>query len=134
MIKVNSLCIIDDDPITVFGMRKMIDSIVSYKTISVFENGKLAIDGINAMISNQEDIPEVIFLDINMPVMDGWQFLEEFIALPIENKIQINIFTSSIDTRDEQNWIDYKNKTHHTVTYNHKPLNADKILEIIEVV
>jgi CheY-like chemotaxis protein len=115
-------------------MRKMIDSIVSYKTISVFENGKLAIDGINAMISNQEDIPEVIFLDINMPVMDGWQFLEEFIALPIENKIQINIFTSSIDTRDEQNWIDYKNKTHHTVTYNHKPLNADKILEIIEVV
>jgi len=133
MIKVNSLCIIDDDPITVFGMRKMIDSIVSYNTINIFENGKLAIDAINAMISNEEDIPEVIFLDINMPVMDGWQFLEEFIALPMETKIQINIFTSSIDSRDEQNWMDYKNKTHHEVTYNHKPLSVDKIAKIVNM-
>ncbi|MFS4494164.1 two-component system response regulator [Maribacter sp. 2308TA10-17] len=133
MTKINSICIIDDDPITVFGMRKMLDSLVSYDTINTFENGKLAIDGIKDMIFDGQQIPEVIFLDINMPIMDGWQFLEEFIALPITNKVRINIITSSIDSTDEQNWKLYKGKTHHTVTYNHKPIRKQEIAEITKV-
>jgi len=133
MTKINSICIIDDDPITVFGMRRMLDTLVTYNTINTFENGKRAIEGIKAMIREKQEIPEVIFLDINMPIMDGWQFLQEFIALPIEDKVRINIITSSIDSTDEQNWKLYKDKTHHTVTYNHKPIRKQEIAEITKV-
>jgi len=133
MTKINSICIIDDDPITVFGMRKMLDSLVTYNTINTFGNGKLAIEGIKDMIADGQEIPEVIFLDINMPIMDGWQFLEEFIALSLKNKVRINIITSSIDSADEDNWKHFKGKTHHTVTYNHKPIRKQEIAEITKV-
>ncbi|MEP3208567.1 MAG: response regulator [Maribacter sp.] len=133
MIKINSICIIDDDPITVFGMRRMLDTLVTYNTINTFENGKQAIDGIKAMMLAGKEIPEVIFLDINMPIMDGWQFLKEFIALPIKDKVRINIITSSIDSTDAHNWKLYKDKTHHTVTYNHKPIRKQEIAEITKV-
>ena len=133
MKKINSICIIDDDPITVFGMRKMLDSIVSCKTIHTFVNGKLAIDGIKEILESNQEIPEVIFLDINMPIMDGWQFLKEFISLPIEHKVRINIITSSIDSTDKQNWKLYKDKTHHIVTYNNKPIREQDIADITKV-
>lgn len=133
MKKINSICIIDDDPITVFGMRKMLGSIVSCKTIHTFVNGKLAIDGIKEILESNQEIPEVIFLDINMPIMDGWQFLKEFISLPIEHKVRINIITSSIDSTDKQNWKLYKDKTHHIVTYNNKPIREQDIADITKV-
>ncbi|MGB5497552.1 MAG: response regulator, partial [Maribacter sp.] len=79
---INSIFIIDDDPITVFGIRKMLGSTVDFNTISTYGNGKLAIDGIKNVLNETRAVPEVIFLDINMPIMDGWQFLEEFIVLP----------------------------------------------------
>lgn len=127
MIKINKICIIDDDPITVFGMRKMLDSVVNYNTLNTYFNGKLAIDSIKEVLEKNHEIPEIIFLDINMPIMDGWQFLEEFISLPIEHKVRVNIITSSIDSNDEKNWELYKTKTHHIVTYNRKPISKEEI-------
>lgn len=127
MIKINKICIIDDDPITVFGMRKMLDSVVNYNTLNTYFNGKLAIDSIKEVLEKNHEIPEIIFLDINMPIMDGWQFLKEFISLPIEHKVRVNIITSSIDSNDEKNWELYKTKTHHIVTYNRKPISKEEI-------
>ena len=68
-----------------------------------------------------------------MPIMDGWQFLEEFIALPLEERIRINIVTSSIDPADKQNWERYKEKTHHLLDYKNKPIRRSDILEITRV-
>lgn len=130
MMKIKSICIIDDDPIVVFGIRKMLDSFVDYNTLYTFGNGKLAIEGINQMIVENLELPEVIFLDINMPIMDGWQFLEEFIALPINEKIRVNIVTSSIDSADKKKWELYKTKTHHTLTYNRKPIRKEELAQI----
>jgi len=127
---INSIYIIDDDPITVFGIRKMLDRTISFNTISTYGNGKLAIDGIKKIIKTNKTAPEVIFLDINMPIMDGWQFLEEFIGLPIKNKVRINIVTSSIDPLDYKNWEVFNEKTDHLITFNTKPIKLDKIAEI----
>lgn len=133
MIKINKICIIDDDPITVFGMRKMLESIINYNTLNTYFNGKLAIDSIKEVLEKNHEIPEVIFLDINMPIMDGWQFLEEFISLPIEHKVRVNIITSSIDSNDEKNWELYKTKTHHVVTYNRKPFSKEEIQKMTKI-
>lgn len=130
MTKINSIFIIDDDPIMVFGIRKMLDTLIDFKTISTYGNGKLAIDGIKKALDGNKPVPEVIFLDINMPIMDGWQFLDEFVTLPIKEKVRINIVTSSIDPVDYQNWENYNNQTHHLISFNTKPVKRNEIIDI----
>ena len=90
-------------------------------------------DGIKKKLKQKERIPQIIFLDINMPIMDGWEFLEAFIKLPISDKIRINIVTSSIDPFDKQQWEFYKNKSHHLITFNLKPIDRNKIEEITKI-
>ncbi|MFH6604774.1 two-component system response regulator [Maribacter algicola] len=127
MRKINSICVVDDDPILVFGIKKMLSTVVDCDSIIDYGNGKLALDGILEVYNETEQVPEVIFLDLNMPVMDGWQFLEEFLRLPIQQKIRINILTSSIDALDYENWEKYKTRTHHTITYNSKPIRKKEL-------
>ncbi|EAR00678.1 two-component system response regulator [Maribacter sp. HTCC2170] len=129
MKKINSIFIVDDDPIMVFGIRKMLNSI-ECNTISTFGNGKLAIDGIKKAMNDGNPVPEIIFLDINMPIMDGWQFLEDFVELPIKEKVRINIVTSSIDPIDHQNWANYNERTHHMISFNTKPVSRAEIIDI----
>ncbi|MBU2947260.1 response regulator [Zobellia uliginosa] len=133
MNKIESICIIDDDPITVFGIQKMLSLVVDCDDIAVYRNGKLAIEGIKKRIEENKKAPQVIFLDINMPIMDGWQFLDEFITLDLMNKVRVNIITSSIDTFDLQNWENFKKKTEHTITYNNKPIRKEHVAEITKI-
>ena len=112
----------------------MLDMAIEFNSISTYGNGKLAIDGIKKTLDTNKSVPEVIFLDLNMPIMDGWQFLAEFIELPISNKILINIVTSSIDPADYENWEFYKHKTHHLIRFNNKPITRAEIIEITKPV
>ena len=100
---------------------------VECDAIETYANGKLALDRIKELLASDHNIPEVIFLDINMPIMDGWQFLEEFITLRTEQKIRINIVTSSIDPHDLHNWESFKDKSRHLITYNYKPIKRADI-------
>jgi CheY-like chemotaxis protein len=133
MRKISSVCIIDDDPITVFGIKKMLSMLDLADEIKTYVNGKEAIDDISRMVRNQQPIPQVIFLDINMPIMDGWQFLEKFLDLSIESKIRINIVTSSIDVYDRQQWERFKGLTDHFIDFKNKPIRKNDILEITKV-
>ncbi|WP_291967169.1 response regulator [Maribacter sp.] len=133
MKKINDITIIDDDAITVFGLRKLISSSVDCSSIESYDNGKIALDAMTEFFENGQKIPQVIFLDINMPIMDGWEFLEAFIKIPIKDKIRINIVTSSIDPFDKKQWENYKSKSHHLITFNQKPIDRNKISEITQV-
>jgi len=73
-------CIIDDDKVYVNLVKKIIETKKLCETLLIFKDGKESIDYFEALLQNLEEerIPEIIFLDLNMPVMDGWEFLERF--------------------------------------------------------
>ena len=122
MKKVSSIFIVDDDPITVFGIKKMLKPVAICDDIQIFQNGKEAYDVLKDRITTGHELPEVIFLDINMPIMDGWDFLKEMIDLDIQERIIINMITSSIDPSDYQRWNDFKEKCPHQLNFRNKPI------------
>jgi CheY-like chemotaxis protein len=130
---IDYISIVDDDPITIFGIRKMLALTIECKKIDTHVNGKIALEAILEKMEKKEPLPQIIFLDLNMPIMDGWEFLEEFIKLPIEEKVRINIVTSSIDPYDINKWHHYRARTHHLITFNNKPIKKVDIEAIAKL-
>ncbi|HRH48290.1 MAG TPA: response regulator [Panacibacter sp.] len=104
MNKIKNLALVDDDDIFVFLTKMTIESSNLVDIVKVFRNGREAINFLNENCHNPNQLPEVILLDLSMPIMDGWQFLEEYIALKplIGKKITIYIVSSSISPDDIQ--------------------------------
>lgn len=102
MIDKKSICLIDDDEVYQFLCKKTIEKSHHVKNIMIFSNGKEAIDFFTENTTNTIGLPDVIFLDLDMPLMDGWQFLEEYIPLKLDIKKQIIIYivTSSSHPSD----------------------------------
>ena len=75
--------------------------------IIVYENGKEALENLKFMLKAKKSLPEVIFLDLNMPVIDGWEFLDEFAKLDIPEKIDMYVVGSSLDIRDKEKLKEY---------------------------
>ncbi|MBU2948530.1 response regulator [Zobellia uliginosa] len=100
--KIKSVCIIDDDPIFIYGTKRIMNEVDFTEEIVVYNDGQQAIEGLKAMTAKGEELPSMIFLDINMPIMNGWEFLDEFVQMPNNNseEIIIYIISSSVDPRD----------------------------------
>lgn len=102
--KIKLACIIDDDKIYVNLVRKIIETKKLCDHLLIFKDGKEGIDYFETLLQNfeKEHLPEVILLDLNMPVMDGWEFLERFTK--IKNKfnspITLYVVSSSINSID----------------------------------
>ena len=101
---IKNVCIIDDDNIYINLVSKIIEIIKLSENVLIFKNGKEALDFFINSIKDPEEyiIPQVIFLDLNMPIMDGWEFLDEYekIRDKIDKKINLYVVSSSIDGRD----------------------------------
>lgn len=102
MKKIKTACIIDDDPIFIYGTKRLMAEIDFCETVLVFQNGQDAMDGLNKITAKGEKLPDVILLDLNMPIMNGWEFLEYFVKIPnfYREKVVIYIISSSVDPRD----------------------------------
>lgn len=100
--KFKNSCIIDDDPISVFGIKRSMKETNFSDDVVVYTNGQEALDGLTKMINEGKKLPSIIFLDLNMPIMDGWEFLDDFIKIPNSNTDNVIIFivSSSMDPRD----------------------------------
>ena len=104
MSSLKSICIIDDDKIYTYGVSKIIRNHLPDNEIMSFENGRKALDSIKEMKSNQMELPDLILLDIDMPEMNGWEFLQEFDALrdSTNKKIQVFVISSRIDKKNQE--------------------------------
>ena len=119
-------CIIDDDEMYVNLVKKIIDVKKLSENLLVFNNGQEALDYFKAIIENVSEnaFPEIILLDLNMPVMDGWKFLKQFTEIkpPADLKTTLYIVSSSIDQYEIE-----KAKSYSMVTdYLIKPVDLDE--------
>jgi CheY-like chemotaxis protein len=125
-----TVCVIDDDKIYIYGLKKLISIKQLSPNLMEFYNGKEAIDFLTDP-ENLNTLPDIIFLDINMPVMDGWGFMESFVKIKpqLGKKITIYMVSSSINDEDIQ-----RAKTISDITdYVIKPISPDTLVELFRL-
>lgn len=126
MKRIDSILLVDDDPICNFISTKLFQHLHVAKEIHTATNGKEALRFLkeNAAIKTATIFPEVIFLDLNMPVMDGFDFLEQLSqTMPAYSNVsKIYILTSSESPLDIERCERYD-----IAGYISKPLNEEKI-------
>ncbi|NIJ55659.1 response regulator [Dyadobacter arcticus] len=126
------LCVVDDDPVFTFLLKKIIEKTqVTLETV-FFENGQEAIDYLLECNFQQQKLPELILLDINMPILDGWQFIDEYAKIHPSLSKGISIFMVSSSTENE----DYERamSTGFITDYVHKPIYATELQQIVNKV
>jgi CheY-like chemotaxis protein len=118
---------IDDDPITLMLFKKVVKKASFAKEIINAINGQEAITLINTInnTSDQEKKPQLIFLDLNMPIMGGWEFLDLFIASNYFNlnNTKVIILTSTIDPDDIKKSKSYPN----VIEFLSKPITVEML-------
>lgn len=129
--KFNQIFVVDDDKIHHFMIKKLLQNNQIEVNLSFFENGFDAINGLKSIITNGETLPDLILLDINMPMLDGWQFLEEYKTIKnnLSKDIVINILTSSDDKEDLNKAELFKGEIHKYYT---KPVTVALIKDIFQ--
>lgn len=130
MSAINTICVIDDDMIFQFAVKLNLKQHHLAENILTFENGEEARTYFQANASEPDKLPDVILLDINMPVMDGWDFLEwvKSNKALFSRKVPIFMVSSSIDWRDIERAKSYDS----VMDYISKPLTEGNFFEIAE--
>jgi CheY-like chemotaxis protein len=102
MRKFSNVLLVEDDPITVMVCDRIIKMTAFSDNVSSCQNGKMALEHLNSLKDKGAGLPEIIFLDINMPVMNGWDFLEEFENMKtiFQELPRIYILSSTVDPED----------------------------------
>ena len=96
---INSILLIDDDDATNFFNKMVIEGVGYSSDIEIQTSGQSALD----YLKHEPNFPSLIFLDINMPGMDGWEFLDHFQATFNGKQVIIVMLTTSQNPEDQSN-------------------------------
>ncbi|SEJ45950.1 Response regulator receiver domain-containing protein [Cyclobacterium xiamenense] len=123
MEKIGFTYIVDDDPLYNFGTKKILEFTAFSEEVSYFLNGEDAFKDLSKRIQEGAPLPDIILLDINMPIMNGWEFLEQVSKTDLNHPIKIFMVSSSIN----QDEIDRANSYPLVAEYIVKPLTLEKV-------
>lgn len=128
MKKLQYTLLVDDDEATNFINELLIEELDFTENLLIAQNGREALDLIKDMCRQGASLPQLILLDINMPVMDGFDFLDAFSALdcPDKEDTTIVMLTTSLHRKD----ID-KVKEAGVAGYLNKPLTREALEDIL---
>ncbi|MCA9621230.1 MAG: response regulator [Myxococcales bacterium] len=126
MKKLREILLVDDNDADNYLHRIVIEELDCAETISEARDGTQAL----ALLRSAEaPPPEIIFLDINMPRMNGWQFLDAFEKLPVQrqSKVVIVMLTTSLNPDDHERAV----RRPSVKGFENKPLTADALQLIL---
>ncbi|MEM9858071.1 MAG: response regulator [Bacteroidota bacterium] len=120
--------LVDDNETDNFISKRIIEITKFANRVEVKNSGKSALDYLRDNQDNLEDLPNLIFLDINMPIVDGFVFLYEFEKFnnQIKDKCKVIILSSSDNKRD----IDKIVNNNHVIKFITKPLTETALEEV----
>ncbi|MEZ4799418.1 MAG: response regulator [Flavobacteriales bacterium] len=123
-------CVVDDDRIFVFGISRLMEMTNFCNDLVVCEHGKEALDYLISADGEEQKLPDIILLDINMPVLDGWQFLDEFIKIKprLDKEITIYMVSSSVSKTDIERAKSYDDICDYII----KPVKSEDLQMIIK--
>lgn len=132
MEKLKNILIIDDDPMTNYLHKRLLEKFEVSHEVEIAHGGEEALQRIKNNIEsrNEDRIPQLIFVDLDMPLMDGFQFLEAYQNLNFKNKdsVVVSVLTSSFSASDIKRVKEYPIVKDYIV----KPLTQEKMIEIME--
>ncbi len=125
-----NLLVIDDDDINIFIIKKIVEKTGFDIDMVARNNGQQAIDYLHETIAQNNDLPRLVLIDINMPVMNGWEFIEAYNTLGIEQKVDMYILSSSVYENDIE-----KTKSYKAVKgFISKPLSMERLTELVKAI
>lgn len=127
MKKINKVLLVDDDHTDIFINKAVMEQLGFANEIILKTNGKDAIDFLQKECNSKDDLPDLILLDLKMPVMDGFTFLKEFEQLncALLEEICIVVLTASREADDYLKLLSRGNYYHTS-----KPLSEEKLINI----
>lgn len=131
MKKLNCILLVDDDEPTNFLNKMILEDVNCAKTIEVAESGRSALTYLEkASQKGNHSSPDLIFLDINMPAMNGWEFLEQYSSLKQRHKANVVIvmLTTSLNPDDRAK----ASKIPDVSGFETKPLTPEKLQSILK--
>jgi CheY-like chemotaxis protein len=130
--KLDKVLLIDDSDADNFIHQRVIKKADITHHIIVKKSGQEALDYLSTLVDETlYPVPNLVFLDINMPGMNGWEFLEHYEKLPLNQKAEIIVcmLTTSISETDKK-----KAETLPQIkSYQHKPLTQDSLMEVVQM-
>ena len=125
-----SFIVIDDDPVSNLICKLTLEMVLGQVDVKTFTNPEEGLKYIESEYSGEVSKSADLLLDINMPIMTGWEFLERFDNLSdnVKNSVGIYILSSSVDPRDRDRSYSNKNVRNYIV----KPLTPGVISDMTE--
>jgi CheY-like chemotaxis protein len=126
---VKKILIIDDDGIANFVTEKLLLKCDSRYEISTYTNSMRALSDLVDEDEASHELPDLIFLDINMPELDGFDFLTKLQDYEISDKVAVIVYTSSSNPKD----VDKSKKYENVIGYMQKPFSVNTYTKILEL-
>ena len=126
---IDCILLVDDNDADNFMHEMVIEDSQVTKQIEIARNGHEAFDYLNG-VKDGNSFPDLIFLDINMPIINGWEFLDKVQAIKAElpKDLKVVMLTTSLNPTDKKEATKYEE----VKLFRNKPLNKALLKEVIE--